>query len=221
MKKQITLAIMLAFGSSMITSQLDGLNSYQAAVGAESLNALAQINRVLGMTSKSANRIKVSSAIAALTSFATLATQSYKGSKFIRKQTASTKEETFFINTLINGDYFLKNVLDAVNSIRMYRNANNLAKSNKKDPKSFLKAKVILISSILLSKGSKVAQDFTFSSKSRNNSKFREKIEQASIPTNLLLAYVPALYELGLYDGLKKAQKATASQDDLDEDDDE
>ena len=213
MKKQITLALMLTVSSGMVTNQLAGLNSYHVAAWSEGLNTLAQVNRIFGMTSTSETRIKINSAIACFSELLTLLAQGYKGGNEFESYLVDFQEKRGF-DMLMDGDYLFKNLFGMINSIRMYRNAKDLAFSNKKG-RSFLKTKTILILSILASKGTKCLQDFAVgNAKNCPPRRGIHKIDAKKtwgdlayllIPANLLTACGAAFYEHGLYDGLNKA----------------
>jgi len=246
-KKQITLAIVLALGSGMVTNQLDCMDDGKmeidfskyitevvplsktpclTAMGAEAISGLAHAYR-LGktMTSKSAKEIKFVSAIAAFTNLATLLAHGYKTTSHTKLKTLSAASDIEAVG---------RHLFEAFNAIRMYRNAESIADSNKRNPQSFLKAKSILLSSLLANRGLRMAFDANLSDILHLSNKYLPNDDEDSqvvlgavtgVPL-LAIALHNSIYEYGLYDGLKKAQKAPASQDDLgddnnDEDNDE
>ncbi|MCK4517828.1 hypothetical protein KAT92_03570 [Candidatus Babeliales bacterium] len=258
MKKQITLAIMLALGSGMATNRLAGMEydgtkwkwpdrqpleesvdsesfskkSCLVAMGAEALSGVAHAYR-LGktMTSKSAKEIKIVSAIAAFTNLATLLAHGYKTSSYYKNRGLSAACDVEAIG---------RHLFEAFNAIRMYRNAENIASTNKLNPQSLLKAKAILLSSLLANRGLRMTFDANFAdlfklSKNivsndeddyNNKTTYQQAIGFLLGAPLLATTLHQSIYEHGLYDGLKKANKVKASQndvddEDIDEDDDE
>jgi len=239
-KKQITLAIVLALGSGMVTNQLDcmddgpDLSKYikevvplsktpcLTAMGAEAISGLAHAYR-LGktMTSKSKKEIKIVSAIAAFTNLATLLAHGYKTTSHTEFKDLSAASDIETVG---------RHLFEAFNAIRMYRNAESIADSNKRNPQSFLKAKALLLSSLLANRGLRMTFDanlsdiLNLSNKYINKADYEDSQFALGAATGVPLLAITlhnSIYEYGLFDGLKKANKVKASQDDEEDDDEE
>jgi len=229
-KKQITFALLLMVGAGKCTASDHTKAATIGAIGTEALSGLTHAWRLgKATTSKSAKEIKVTSALAALTNLAALLAHGYQGyneaNQIETRKTGLKKLKNQYAETLLyDCESLIRHGLEAFNAIRMYRNAENIAKLNAKNHQRLLKTKAFLITTLLANRWLRAGTDLHRSGLFKSPTDFLGVYYKETARTFRnwlhLSTLVPAFYELGMFNGSNQATSATTHQvDNGDEED--